>query len=288
MTTEPPTDSIIMALNTPVPCMSGQAGTNDRRRLRDGAADDVETGLVAVPAGRRGVEDDEEVVLAPHHALGHPGGAAGVEQEEVVAVASPRRDRAVPGRRRRVLVRRRPLGARARAVVDAEPRADARHPVADAVDALGELAVEDDGHRVGVVPEVDELVVAVAVVRVDRHERDLERGEHRLEVLGAVAEVLGDLVLACDAGVQQCPGHAVGPPVEVPPREPAVACICAGASGSSSATVSHTSAKFQPPITAPGSSARRCGRSRPSPCRPSSRTPAACGRHRRRAACRSR
>ena len=40
-------------------------------------------------------------------------------------------------------------------------------------DVLDELSVEHDGDRVGVVPEVDELVVGVAVVRVHRHEAGL-------------------------------------------------------------------------------------------------------------------
>ena len=35
-------------------------------------------------------EAGEEVVLAPHDALGHAGGAAGVDHEEVVAAAAPR------------------------------------------------------------------------------------------------------------------------------------------------------------------------------------------------------
>ncbi len=45
------------------------------------------------------VEHQEQVVVAPHHALGHAGGAAGVEQVEVVAGAAPRRRPC--GRRRR-------------------------------------------------------------------------------------------------------------------------------------------------------------------------------------------
>ncbi len=36
------------------------------------------------------VEHAEQVVLAPHHTLGHAGGAAGVEQQEVVARCGPR------------------------------------------------------------------------------------------------------------------------------------------------------------------------------------------------------
>ena len=83
---------------------------------------------------------------------------------------------------------------------------------------VGERAVEHDGDRVGVVPQVDELVVGVAVVGVDRDEAGLEGGEHRLEVLGAVVEVLRDLVLLGRPGVEQRAGDAVGPAVELAPR----------------------------------------------------------------------
>jgi hypothetical protein len=83
--------------------------------------------------------------------------------------------------------------------------------------------VEHDGHAVGVVPQVDELVVLVAVVGVDRDKAGLERREHRLDVLGAVVEVLRDLVLLGHADVEQRLRHAVGSAVELPPRDPPVA-----------------------------------------------------------------
>jgi hypothetical protein len=44
--------------------------------------------------------------------------------------------------------------------------------------------VEDDGDGVGVRPQVAQLVVAVAVVGVDRDQADLDGGEGGLEVLG--------------------------------------------------------------------------------------------------------
>ncbi len=188
-------------------------------RLGDPVAGRVEVRLGRQALAVGGVEGAEQVVLAPHHALRHAGRAAGVEQHEVVAGAPPRGDgRTVRGRRRGVLVRRRPVRARAVAVVDPQPRADARHAVAQLVDALGERAVEHDGDDVGVVPQVDQLVGGVAVVGVDGRQPGLERAERRLEVLGRVVEVLGDLVLLGDAGVEQRGGDAVGPPVELGPR----------------------------------------------------------------------
>ena len=82
---------------------------------------------------------------------------------------------------------------------------------------LDEGAVEDDGDDVGVVPQVAQLVGGVAVVRVDHGQAGLEGGEHRLEVLRAVVEVLGDLVLLDDAPAQEMGGDGVGAPVELPP-----------------------------------------------------------------------
>ena len=68
-----------------------------------------------------------EVVLAPHHALGHAGRAAGVEQQEVVAASAPTGATVRPGHDGRdVLVRRRPVRARPGAVVDPQPGRDRR------------------------------------------------------------------------------------------------------------------------------------------------------------------
>ena len=62
-------------------------------------------------------------------------------------------------------------GPGAGVVGDDVPALDAGQPVADAVEQLGERGVEDDGLGVGVVEQVEDLVGAVAEVRVDRHER---------------------------------------------------------------------------------------------------------------------
>jgi hypothetical protein len=79
--------------------------------------------------------------------------------------------------------------------------------------------VEHDGHGVGVVPEVGQLVVGVAVVRVDRDQPRLPRRVERLQVLRPVVEVLRHLVLALDAELEEGGGDPVGPPVELLPRE---------------------------------------------------------------------
>ena len=141
-----------------------------------------------------------------------------------------------------VLVRRGPVGAGARAVVDPEPALDAGHTVEDALDAIGERAVEDDGDGVGVLPQVAQLVVAVAVVGVDGHQADLHGGEGGLEVLGRVVEVDRHLVLLRGTEVEQELRDAVGAPVELLPRDVAVALGDGDRFGCTSATVSQTSA----------------------------------------------
>jgi hypothetical protein len=142
----------------------------------------------------------------------------------VVAAAAPRTgDVLVGAGGGGVLVGRGPLGARPGTVVDPQPGDDARHAIADVLDAPGEAAVEHHGHHVAVVPQVHELVVEVPVVGVDRGQPGLERPEHRLDVLGAVVEVLGDLVLLRGAVGEELGGHPVGPPVHLGPREAPVA-----------------------------------------------------------------
>ena len=174
-------------------------------------------------AARRAVHAGEQVVLSPHDALGHAGGAPGVEHEQVVAAASPRWGGPATRGRRRILVGGGPGRTGTGPVVDPQPVAHPRHPVPHGVDAAAEAAVEDHRHRVGVVPQVGQLVLAVAVVGVDRDQCRLQRAEHGLEVLGAVVEVERHLVLVGHPRRQQPAGHAVRPGVEVGPAQAAVA-----------------------------------------------------------------
>ena len=197
-----------------------------RARLGDPVGDGLEVllGWHALLVVR--VEHAEQVVLAPHDALGHAGGAAGVEQQEVVARSAPGRVHVVVGAGAGgVLVRRGPLGARAGSVVDPQPQGDLGNPIADGLALVGERAVEHDGGGVGVVPEVHQLVGGVAVVGVDDGEARLEGGEDRLEVLRAVVEVLRDLVLFGRAGSQECRGDPVRTSIEVGPRVGASALL---------------------------------------------------------------
>ena len=161
---------------------------------------------------------DGEVVLTPHDALRHTGRSAGVQHVEVVARATPRGNHALRRRLCRILVRCRPVWARAAPVVDPQPHLHLREAGTDRLDRVGERSVEDDAARVGVVPQVEQLVGGVSVVRVDRDKRALERREHRLHVLRAVVQVLSDGLLALEPGVEQPLRDAVGAAVGFSPR----------------------------------------------------------------------
>jgi hypothetical protein len=78
--------------------------------------------------------------------------------------------------------------------------------------------VEHHRHSVAVVPQVHQLVPGVAVVRIDRYEREFEAGEQCFEVLGAAVHVLGNLVLPSDPGAEQQGGKTIGASVELGPR----------------------------------------------------------------------
>ncbi len=84
----------------------------------------------------------------------------------------------------------------------------------------GELSVEHDGDEVGVVEEVGQLGVDVAVVDVDGDGPDLEGTEHGLDVLGAVQELESHVVAGADSRRQQVMGQSVGAVLELAVGQP--------------------------------------------------------------------
>ena len=85
-------------------------------------------------------------------------------------------------------------------VVDLDQQLQLRQPVDDTADAVGQRGMEEQRLGVGVVEQVPELLVEVAVVDVDRHAAHLECAVLGLEVLVAVVEVERDLGLRVEAG----------------------------------------------------------------------------------------
>jgi hypothetical protein len=242
--------SVLSALKKPVPCISGAAGIpwGPASLTRSATASRSCSGGIRLLVV--GVERAEHVVLAPHHALRHPGGAARVDQQQVVARTTPRAGGAAGSALRFGLVGHRPVGAGAAAVVDPEPQSDARHASADLLDRVGERAVEDDRHHVAVVPQVDELVGGVAVVRVDGAMPALQQANTLSRYSGQLWRYWATLSCSCSPAASSAaatPSARRSKSAQVWVRSP---CCCASASGMRSAICSNTSAKFHPSRTA--------------------------------------
>ena len=174
-------------------------------------------------AARAAHRAEEHVFVAPHHAFRHARGAAGVEDVEVVGGARAEIARRARGRDRRLVVDRRQAGGRrVGAVVDREEGSELRQRCRDRGELGCELTVEHDRARVGVVEQVAQLVLDVAVVDVDRHRAQLERGEHHFEVLDRVVEVAGDVVAGPDAALGERVGQAGRPRVLLGEGQPAI------------------------------------------------------------------
>ena len=125
----------------PVPCMSGHAGQDNRAPAWVSGGAHVVEGRRRRPSGDAAVAVSfaDQVVLAPHHALGHAGGATGVEQDEVVAAATPRWRR--PERRRWRPRPRTGLAQSGHGPLPSSTHSQSRtlrEPVADAFDRVGE------------------------------------------------------------------------------------------------------------------------------------------------------
>ena len=201
---------------------AGREQSETRSLIADGVSDAGHArGLIEAAEASR-VEASEEVVLAPHDALGHPGGAAGVEHDQVIRGPLRRQRKVASGLGGYLLVGGRPVGACSGAIVDEEPALDLVGLGADAFDALGERAMEHDSDGIGIVPEVEQLFVAVSVVGVDRDESDPKAGEHALHVFGAVVEVERHLVLMDSTKRGEPPGNSGRSGLKLPPRDGAL------------------------------------------------------------------
>ena len=83
--------------------------------------------------------------------------------------------------------------------------------VAHRLDPGDELALHQEGLKVGVAHEVAQLVLDVAVVDVDPDGAQLEHGPQGLDPLDRVVGVDADVVAGADALTGQVVGKAVGP-----------------------------------------------------------------------------
>ena len=182
--------------------------------------------VVEAPSAERA---DEDVGLAPQHALGQPGRATGVEHVQVIG--RPRRPQLIVEHVRRggqhVLV---PLGTVEQGVVaavtDLQQDPEPGQPVADRGQRRGERRVVDDRLRARVAQQVLELLGHVAVVDVERREACLVRAEHAFDVLVAVVQVERQVVLTAQVVVEhrgavgrRAFGHGAESPVDQGVRE---------------------------------------------------------------------
>ena len=158
-----------------------------------------------------------DVLVAPHDALRHPGRPARVDEPQLVAGARLAGRRVVLGEQRLVVegtVEER------RAVVDLHDRPQPGQRVPHRLDRRGERPVEDEHLGVGVLEQVGELGVEVAVVHVHVHGPGLQPAVHRLEELVAVVEVERDLRIGLEPQRAERRGEPGRPVVEVAPRAP--------------------------------------------------------------------
>ena len=147
---------------------------------------------------------EERVFVAPHHTLWHAGGTAGVEDVQVVTRPGAHRPLRRCGCQRGV------VGG-----TDLEHVANVGEVSEYGLQAIAELRLHDHADTVGVVVQVAQLVVHVAVVDVDRHCADLEAGEERLDPFGAVHRVDRDVITRPDTDRRKVIGESVRSLVEL-------------------------------------------------------------------------
>ena len=101
--------------------------------------------------------------------------------------------------------------------VASDPLADARGAISHRRNARRVAGFVHDDRGVGVVEQVDEFVVCIAVVDVHGHESRLQRADEGLHVLRPVVGVERDLRVRCEAAGEMA-GQGVAAAVEVAPR----------------------------------------------------------------------
>ena len=172
-----------------------------------------------------------QAVLAPHHSLGHAGGAAGVDEEQVVGRAVyPQWPAVALGgqgfeRLGEIWCR---LG---HAILDDQPAPHQRQARLDLLDDRRELAREDHRRRVGIFEDVVNLVGHIAVVDIDVDLPGFERRDQSLHVGGMVAQVEGGLFASLCATIDQGAGQVVGATVKLAPGDDAFAMDQGGVRG---------------------------------------------------------
>ena len=154
-------------------------------------------------------ERHQYILVTPDDALRHARRAAGVQDVDVVV--APRREVASGGlRRERCLV----------VAADDQHMDQQRGVFAGAAGTLGELGSDHERDEIGVVEDVGEFVLDIAVVDVDPHRAQLEHRPHGLDPLDAVESVDSDVVTATDPLRGEMMGELVGACLHLRVRTP--------------------------------------------------------------------
>ena len=138
----------------------------------------------------------EDVVLAPEHTLGHAGGAAGVEDVQVLTAGCGHAAGGCGCADDLLVVHRVGQQVIAGVVGHLDEHLKIRQPAADRLHVRGELRGVDQGLGLGVPEKVEQFLLHVAVVDVERRDPGAVAGDHGFEVLVAVAHVEADVVLS--------------------------------------------------------------------------------------------
>ena len=136
----------------------------------------------------------EDVLLAPEYALGHSRGASRIEDVEVIRRESGRR-RGGGLCERRLVVEGTGQERFARVVGDLEPQPHLRKPLTNARQDGREAGVVEERAGTGVAEQIEEFLLHVAVIDVERRNPRLVGAQHPLQVLVAVVEIQRQVVL---------------------------------------------------------------------------------------------
>ena len=200
----------------PAPAVHQRAQSDRARKrvLAPGSGGDVVEGChrldtkerIAAAAHHREVD----VLVAPHHTLGHAGRATGPQPVEVARPAVGYHESLGRFGGEQLLV----------TVVGHHHRARPSEPLGRTLGPVFEVGLGHHELQISVVEQVVELFVDVPEVDVDRHRPHLEGGQGELDVLVAVIEVASDEVPGADPEADQRVRQLVGPGVELGKGEP--------------------------------------------------------------------
>ena len=128
-------------------------------------------------------------MLTPQHTLGHPGGAAGVEDVEIVAAGGGHSSGGFGCGGDGFVIDRAVQQRIAGIIGDLDEHLKIGQPVPDRGHLRGELRGVDQGLGSRVAQQVEQLLLDVAVIDVERRNPGAVAGHHGLEVLVTVAKI---------------------------------------------------------------------------------------------------